>query len=76
MAMTDGSARVVLGALAKLIRAELEMDPSLADRKITIEIIDVPVEEVLSIICDSIHCDWELVGGPAEARLKVWPTAE
>ena len=52
------------------------MDPSLTDRKVTLEMSDVPARVVLMTICHRIGCNWELLGEPEAGVLKVEASGE
>lgn len=59
--LVDAALGEVLAAFATMLEARIDVEPDLAESRITIRLAAVPVGEALEAICASARCAFELV---------------
>jgi hypothetical protein len=60
--VTKADGREVLMSLATMLSANLELDPTVVG-DVTFSLEDTPVQQVLSLLCQSMDCDWRYTEG-------------
>lgn len=69
--LTDVDARAAFSSLARAVGEELSMDPSITGR-VTLNLRDRPIAEILDAACAQVRCRWRLTGG-SKSVLEIKP---
>ena len=74
--LVDAAADVTFASFAGVVGGELELEPALAGRKLSIRLQNVRVRTALDAACESLGCSWKLEEtAGTSAKLKVGVTS-